>query len=303
MKFRWIDTVALAILLLCSTTVFAQQTGPIDIDPIWLTAPDTVRGQMAPSRVPTIPVEDEGENPLIGDRPDFTESSCTVGRGVLQIESGYTYVYDRTADAQVDGHVLPEALLRIGLTDYLELRIGWEGYVFSREKDLGTGAVDHTDGATDLDLGFKLEFNEQEGWIPESALIVSCTAPTGHPLITSNQVDTVVNYCYGWEFSEGFSLGCSTGNLWTADGAGDQFTVTFQSAVLGMALSEKSGTFFEWYVLCPGGSDDNRAQHYVDTGLTYLVTPNFQIDWHIGMGISDAADDFYTGAGLVIRFR
>ena len=133
----------------------------------------------------------------------------------MQLESGYTYVHDRAADVQVDSHVLPEALFRVGLTDYLELRIAWVGYVFQRETDLASGAFDHTDGASDLDLGFKWEVTEECGWRPESAIIVSCTAPTGHPQVTSNQVDTVVNYCYGWELSEEFALGCSTGNLWT----------------------------------------------------------------------------------------
>ena len=32
--------------------------------------------------------------PLVTDRPDFTEASSTVGRGVAQIEFGYTYTYN-----------------------------------------------------------------------------------------------------------------------------------------------------------------------------------------------------------------
>ena len=32
--------------------------------------------------------------PLVTDRPDFTEATVTVGKGVSQIETGYTYIYD-----------------------------------------------------------------------------------------------------------------------------------------------------------------------------------------------------------------
>lgn len=50
----------------------------------WLVSPEASGG----------PVVDE---PLVTDRPDFTEASVTVGRGVLQIESGYTFVQDDVA--------------------------------------------------------------------------------------------------------------------------------------------------------------------------------------------------------------
>src|SRR5688500_11339184 len=44
-------------------------------------------------------VDDEGgppgrDEPLASDRPDFTEASTTVGRGVCQLEMGYTYIHD-----------------------------------------------------------------------------------------------------------------------------------------------------------------------------------------------------------------
>ncbi len=37
------------------------------------------------------------DKPLETDRPDFTESPKTVGRGVVQLEGGYTYTLDNEA--------------------------------------------------------------------------------------------------------------------------------------------------------------------------------------------------------------
>ena len=34
------------------------------------------------------------DEPLVTDRPDFTESSTTVGQGVVQLEMGYTFTGD-----------------------------------------------------------------------------------------------------------------------------------------------------------------------------------------------------------------
>ena len=57
---------------------------------------------------------------LITDRPDFTESSEVVGRGVVQLESGLTFASRMPAVRQV---TLPELLVRIGLGDRVELRL------------------------------------------------------------------------------------------------------------------------------------------------------------------------------------
>ena len=66
--------------------------------------------------------------PLVADRPDFTEAAATVGRGVFQLEFGYTYEYDRpegSGGGEVWTHSLGEPLLRVGvLAEGLELRLG-----------------------------------------------------------------------------------------------------------------------------------------------------------------------------------
>ena len=41
------------------------------------------------------------DEPLVTDRPDFTEASSTVGRGVAQLEFGYTYTYNDDAGQAV----------------------------------------------------------------------------------------------------------------------------------------------------------------------------------------------------------
>lgn len=48
------------------------------------------------------------------DRPDVTEASSTVGAGVLQLETGYTYVRDRSDIKVSQSHSFPETLFRYG---------------------------------------------------------------------------------------------------------------------------------------------------------------------------------------------
>lgn len=70
--------------------------------------------------------EEKKEEPLESDRPDFTNTSTTVGYHKLQIEGGYTYTHAVDGDPTADRHDLPELLLRYGVAERLELRLAWD---------------------------------------------------------------------------------------------------------------------------------------------------------------------------------
>src|SRR4051794_22638848 len=75
------------------------------------------------------PPSDDGsplDEPLEADRPDFTESPKTVGKGVVQLETGYTFTSDSADGEHTANHSFPEMLLRVGvLADWLEFRAEW----------------------------------------------------------------------------------------------------------------------------------------------------------------------------------
>jgi hypothetical protein len=245
--------------------------------------------------------EEPKDEPLESDRPDFTEATTTVGLGRLQIEGGYKFTHGIGGVPSHDAHDLPEMLLRYGVAERLELRAAWdEGVVFDRRLDRNSGRVVTETGFTDVELGVKYAISKQDKWRPQTAMIVALTAPVGSSSQTSGQVDVRVNYLYSWEFNKKTSLNCSTGNLWTGE-SGDHFSELFQAVSLEYEWTEKLHVFGEWYALVPRDGRDNRTQHYFDSGLTYLLTPNVQLDWSAGLGLSDASDRFFTGCGVTIR--
>jgi len=59
---------------------------------------------------------DPFEERIETDRHDFTQSTTTVGRGVAQVEAGYTYFYFDNKEEIEQAHTTPEMLIRLGLT-------------------------------------------------------------------------------------------------------------------------------------------------------------------------------------------
>jgi hypothetical protein len=241
------------------------------------------------------------DEPLVTDRPDFTEASVTVGRGVVQIESGYTYVFDDHGTGSSRAHTYPEALLRVGLlADWFELRIA---HTHVSETTHEFGVLRTTiNGADDLYLGIKLALTGQAGILPEMALVPQMRVPTGANDVTAGETLPGVNWLYGWDVTEFISTGGSTQvNRRLDDDTAEPYTEFAQSWTINYALADRIGGYTEWFCLAPDGADSNHNENYFDGGLTFLLTDNVQFDVRAGVGLNEAAADMFAGVGLSVR--
>jgi hypothetical protein len=241
------------------------------------------------------------DEPLVTDRPDTTESSSTVGMGVVQLEAGYTYTYDSDDDGSFKSHSFPETLLRVGaLADWLELRVNWN-YVEETTTDFGASR-DVATGSEDLGLGVKLGLTGQEGILPEIALIADMSVPSGSSDFTAGETLPAATWCYGWDLNDWLATGAITrfGRA-LDDVTGEPYLEVTQSWTLNMGLGDRVGSYAEWFAFIPDGADTNHTEHYFNGGFTLLITNNLQLDVRAGVGLNDAADDYFTGTGFAIR--
>jgi len=81
----------------------------------------------------------------------------------------------------------------------------------------------------------------------------------------------------------------------------DRFFQGAASVALGVSITERVGSYLEYYGFYPA-TDGAGPAHYLNGGVTYLITNNFQLDARVGFGLNDRADDFFTGAGFAVRF-
>jgi hypothetical protein len=61
-------------------------------------------------------------------------------------------------------------------------------------------------------------------------------------------------------------------------------------------------SYTEWYVLAPASADTNRPEHYFNGGFTVLLSNDVQWDIRAGVGLTGAADDYFVGSGLSVRY-
>jgi hypothetical protein len=295
----------LAILLLSGQlTVSAQESCSGEcVDPGWEPRLKFLDDLWSLGRIRSC--RDPFEERIETDRHDFTQSTTTVGRGVTQVEAGYTYFYSDNQEEIEQAHTTPEMLVRLGLTDDIEFRVRWTyawGFVDEGE---------NVDSAEDLRWSFKLRATDQDGWLPESALELRFTAPTGGPAFSTTQVEFGLDYIYGWEIIDGWELYGSTGFATQALGdfglvpeepAGDRFILWTQSVALGAELTERTTMYSEFYGLFSHGLEDDYAEVYFNIGLDYYLTDDLVLDLRVGAGLTPDSDDFFSGVGGGYRF-
>lgn len=243
------------------------------------------------------------EDIIVTDRPDFTEASSTVGLGRFQIETGYTFTHDDSAGVQLNGHSYPETLFRIGmLAEWFELRIAYNH--LNEQTDDPVNGRSRDRGSDDLYLGAKLALTEQAGLLPEMVILPQMFVPTGDGSFTNDEWLPGVNWLYSWDVNETLSIAGSTQINRARDSTGHFYLETAQSGAVGIGLTDQLSAYAEYFGFYPSSANEPGAgpEHYMNCGFAYLVSNDIQLDIRAGWGLNRNADDFFSGAGLSVRF-
>lgn len=233
--------------------------------------------------------------PLVSDRPDFTESSGTMKRGELQLEGGDTF--ERTQSVKTN--TIGELLLRIGLAPRAELRIGPGSYVKVTSPD------GDTDGWEDATIGTKLRLHvppsDAPSVVPAVSLIVLTTVPTGSLVYRETKLQPEAKLATEWVLSDRIGVGTNINVARPRDDTNGRYTVFQASMSFGFTLTPRLGAYAEVYGFAPQLSNVGHTR-YGNTGFTFSLTPDYQLDLRGGMGFNGAQPDYFVGAGLVHRW-
>ena len=230
---------------------------------------------------------------LITDRPDQTESSVVVPRKHLQIETGFVMENSSGNLFSARSFAYNSTLLRYGLFDNFELRLGLEylGEKFYMENSVNT----NTSGLSPLYTGFKVQIVEEDGWRPAFAFLGGLVLPfTANKNFKPSYTAADMRFAFSHTLSDRFSLGYNLGAEWNGETAIPSY---FYSLALGFSITGNFGIFAESY----GWLHEAGAEHLLDAGLTYLLLPNFQLDVSGGVGIQNSIDNFLS-LGMTFRF-
>jgi len=231
---------------------------------------------------------------LVTDRPDQTESPTVVPKGFLQVETGAFFEDIGDGGITAKAYTFNTTLLRYGLLDNLELRLGWDFTEVTTQAN-GVDLANVASGLSPLLIGFKIGVTQEKGLLPEIGLLGAIFAPfsAGNDFKTDN-TGADFRFSFAYTLSDKSSLSYNLGVQW--DGELPEVAYAY-TLVYGYAFTDKFGGYAEIYGDFP---ENSSANHNWDAGVTYLLSDSVQLDATVGTGIN-SDQNLLLSAGVSFR--
>ncbi|WP_322403203.1 transporter [Massilia luteola] len=246
---------------------------------------------------PAAHADDDAINP---DRPNVANSSQVVGARRVQLETGVQWDRERDDDAHVRTLTTP-TLLRIGLSDALELRVETTGRTIAHASDPATGAHTVSAGWADGAAGVKWHLGDQDGMRPAVGLIAEAALPTGSAALRGTGFRPSLDVPAEWDLGSDWSLGVMPGVGRDGDDAGSHYTYGVLAASLGKAFSERLHGFAEVAAPQIARAAHGGTQSVLDAGASWLVNRDCQLDAMVVHGLNRNVPGLSLAFGMSVR--
>jgi hypothetical protein len=230
---------------------------------------------------------------IVTDRPDQTEAPSLVPKGGLQVELGTSVENDKSAGVKYTNFTYSTALIKYGVNENFELRLITE-YLGARAKVAETPSST-INGLSPLALGVKIKLAEEKGFWPQTSLIGHINLKSGSSEFAPDYTAADFRFTFAHTLGENFSLSYNLGAEWNGETPDATFLYTLS---LGYVITPKLGAFLESYSFFP---EESKADHRLDAGVTYKISPVVQFDVSGGIGLSENAPDSFISTGISFR--
>lgn len=255
---------------------------------------------------------------IVTDRPDFVESSAVVGKGRLQIETSVAAERNRR-DGVTDRSTSTPTLLRVGVSDTIELRLETDGWMHTWRRGGvgglgGLGGVGGVGGDGDADargmagssVGVKWHVRDGagEGGAPALGLLLHADLPSGARAVREGDGDGVRPSLRGvaeWELGSDMSLGVMPGLASERDDDGRRFTSAIFGVTLGKQWTPQWRSFVEWSAPRIARADHGGTLSNFDIGGAWQGGPLWQIDAALSAGLNRRTPDLSVSIGLSVK--
>ena len=232
----------------------------------------------------------ESESVISADRPGMATGVDILPFKKVQFETGFQWDYSDGASAIT----LPTAMLRVGLSDFAELRLQYDGTL--------TENIDApwTYGVEPLTIGTKIRVLEGGQYLPAISFMANLAIPSTTDLAHAMHVAPSLYLLFQNDITDWFNIGYNVGAEWNGE---DATPATFLAVCLGFGITDNFGAFLESYNYLTRydlSTGQTAVDANLDFGFNYVVHPRVQLDLYASFNCQNPKS--YSNIGLGIAW-
>jgi hypothetical protein len=251
-----------------------------------------------------VPGHAEALRDLCADRPGLGTPACTIDKGHVAIELGLAdWTREDQGNERTDTLLTGDALLRYGLTDRLEVQLGWTALGHVRDRDAMAGTIERTTATGDVTLALRGNLHNPDGSGFSAALMPYVSLPVGRTPVGAGDWGAGMLAPLSVDLGDGLSLG-ATPRIDAAideDGQGRHFG--YGSVVgLQIEISDRLSLTEEVSLYRDNDPAGHATQALEGVALAWKAGANSQ--WDLGgvIGLNRDSPDLELSVGYVMRF-
>jgi len=240
-----------------------------------------------------LPAAAAAQEQIEPDRPDVTNGTHIVDIGLLQIEMGGLYTRPASGARSLGSPVTA----RVGLTDWLEARVGNDGIVTQ------TDGFTRQTGIGNTQLGAKLRLWADPGGVPVLSVLPSINLPTADAAagLGSGDVDMTVAVLTGtdigrrWHADANYGIGAIG-----AGGGQPHFAQHLVSLSVSVAATDNLNPYVESFWFSKQDPDGGAVTAF-DAGAIYELGARYAVDGGFQSSVSRPRDvAVFAGISIVV---
>jgi hypothetical protein len=238
------------------------------------------------------------------DRPGLDTPPCTVDPGHVAVEmGGLDWTEQKDPDTRTDTLVAGDLLVRLGLTDSLEAKVGWTPYGHVRERDRTTGAITRSSGTGDVSVSLQQNLSHPDGQGFSIAVAPYATLPTGGKAIGAGDWGAGVLIPISYGITDKVSLTATPEIDAAVDEDRSGRHLAYGSVVgVNYQFSKQVTSALEFQATRDDDPEGHSTETLASLSVAYQPMDGLQFDVGAVKGLNDASPDIELYFGVARRF-
>lgn len=230
----------------------------------------------------------EPEDWIGTDRPDFVDAPAVVGKGQVQLETGWLQSKEARSTPW---------MLRVGVSEDVELRLESDGRLVDRSDPA------RPRGWGDVALSAKWRLREADGasGVPAVGLVLQADFASGSRGFKGNGTRPSLRVPLEWDLPHDLNLGIMPGFYRDRDEQGRHLSIGQFGITLAKNYGERAYTFVELAAARIARGRDGGSTASFDFGGGYSLTRDLHVDVGVMLGLNRRTPDRALTVGLSVR--